>query len=135
MLGSRVLPDLLETMQIVALEIHFRFDGHDLGGISRIKNVEVGKTFDFPERHPQNLRAEAGPTHAQQERIFEASLLDVLAICFSASMFASCSSVMVSQPSQCFRPSHSIEKHPFATDAQLIVFFQSSSDAATASAS
>jgi len=30
------------------LEIHFRFDGHDLAGVGGIENVQLGKPFAFP---------------------------------------------------------------------------------------
>ena len=60
------------------LEIHFRFDGHDLSGIGGIENVQFGKTLNFSKRHAQNFGAEAGAAHAQQKSMLEARLLHVL---------------------------------------------------------
>src|SRR4029077_7636484 len=58
-----------------ALEVHFRFDGPDLRGVGGIQNMKLGMAFDFSKRHAQNFGTETGTSHAQQERVFESSLL------------------------------------------------------------
>src|SRR5258706_224791 len=76
MLGSSVLPDLLETMQTVLLRstLAYRFD---LRGISGIEHMQLGKSLDLAESQAQYFRAEAGAAHAEQQRVLELGLLYV----------------------------------------------------------
>jgi len=60
-----------------ALEIHFRFDGHDLGGVGGIENVQLGKPFALSKCHAQDFRAKAGAAHAEKQRVLETRLLHV----------------------------------------------------------
>ena len=75
MLGSSVLPDLLETMQIVLLRSIFLLDRLDLRGIGGIQNVQLGEALDLAEGQPQNFRAKARAAHAEQQRMLELGLL------------------------------------------------------------
>jgi len=39
--------------------------------------VEVGKTFDLPERHPQNFRAEAEPPMPSKSAFLKRAFLNL----------------------------------------------------------
>ncbi len=93
-LRTNLLPDLLEKILLVdvwferapgfagddadrAFEIDLGLDGFDLRGVSGIQHVQRGETLDLAKSHAQNFRAEAGPAHAQQQRMLELGLLYV----------------------------------------------------------
>ena len=75
MFGSRVEPDLLETMKIVFFKIDFVLERLHLGRVGGIEHVQFGKSADLPEGHLHHFRTEARAAHAQQQDMREAGAL------------------------------------------------------------
>ena len=77
MLGSSVLPDLLETMNSVRARSIVLSRRPDLRRIGRIEHVQAREARAGAEGLRQHLGAEAGAAHAEQHRIGEAGALDI----------------------------------------------------------
>ena len=77
MLGSRVLPDLLETIKSVFGNVDLMFERLHLGRISGIQHVQSGEVSGPPEGHAQDFRTETRPAHAEQQNVLEAALLNL----------------------------------------------------------
>jgi hypothetical protein len=77
MLGSSVLPDLLETMQIVLLRSTLFWMALICAGIGGIEHVQLGEALDLTEGEAQHFRAQTGAAHAQQQSVLEFGFLDV----------------------------------------------------------
>src|SRR5260370_1766012 len=58
-----------------ALQVDLGFNGFDLRGISGVEDMQLGKSFDLAEGNPQDFRAKARTSHAEQKRVLESSLL------------------------------------------------------------
>ncbi len=69
MLGSSVLPDLLETMNSVRFEVDRAFDAADLRRIGRIDDLQAREARLVAEALRQHLGAEARSAHAEQQDV------------------------------------------------------------------
>ncbi len=77
MLGSSVLPDLLETMNKRLRQIDFVLERLDLRRIGGIEHVQSGKPAILPKVISQHFGAQTGTTHAQQQDVGEVFFLDI----------------------------------------------------------
>ena len=77
MLGSSVVPDLLETMNSVLRQIDFVLERLDLRRIGGVEHVKLGKAGDLAEGFFEDFGAKAGAAHAEQKDVGEAVRLYV----------------------------------------------------------
>ena len=71
MLGSSVVPDLLETMKIVLAEVYLVREGLHLGRIRGVQHEQLRIAVLLPERHSEDFRAQAGSAHSEQQSLLE----------------------------------------------------------------
>ena len=71
MLGSSVVPDLLETMNSVFARSTLFSDCLDLRRIGGIEHVQLREACDLAEGHRQHFRTQTGTAHAQQQDVGE----------------------------------------------------------------
>ena len=77
MFGSRVEPDLLETMKRVLRQIDLGFHGADLRGIGGVEHVQAGEAGEMAEGQRQHFRTQAGAAHAEQQNIVKAAVAHI----------------------------------------------------------
>ena len=78
MLGSSVLPDLLETMKSVsAISILFS-NAFTCAGSVESRTCKIRISGNLAERHAQNFRTQARSAHAEQKNVLEAGAPDFL---------------------------------------------------------
>src|SRR6266850_1302048 len=136
MLGSSVLPDLLETMQIVLLRSTFASRALICAGSVESRTCSSGKPLIFPKVIHRTSGQRLEPPIPSKSACLNRAFFRSSAICLRALMWASCSSVMVSQPSQLLSSEPLQSEASFCQRrATLLLFFHSSSDEATAPAS
>src|SRR5229473_2568296 len=100
MLGSRVLPDLLETMQMVLLRSTFASTALICAGSVESRTCNSGKPLIFPKVMRRTSGQRLEPPMPSKSACLKRAFFTSAAICFKTSICASCSSVIVSQPSQ-----------------------------------
>ena len=100
MLGSSVLPDLLETMKRVFCRSSFASKRFDLRGIGGIEHVQLGEALDLAEGEAQDFGQRLEPPMPSSRACLNSAFLMSAAMFFSVDRCApSWSSVMPSQPS------------------------------------
>ena len=77
MLGSRVVPDLLETMNKVFARLTLFSNAFTCAGSVESSTCSSGKPAILPKVSLQHIRTQAGTTHAQQQDVGEVFLLNV----------------------------------------------------------
>jgi len=82
------------------LQIDLCFGGFDLRGIGGVEDVQLGKSFDLAEREPQDFRAKARTSHAEQKGVLESRLFTSAAREVKAALCAHLVIGDSSQPSQ-----------------------------------
>src|SRR6266481_2934951 len=136
MLGSSVLPDLLETMQIVLLRSTFASMALICAGSVESRTCSSGNPLILPKVICRTSGQRLEPPIPNRRACLKRAFFTSPAICFSASIWPSCSSVIVSQPSQLLSSVPLQSEASFCQRrATLLFFFQSSMDVATAPAS
>ena len=101
MLGSRVEPDLLETMNSVFARSTLRSTAWTCAGSVESSTCSSGKPGDLAEGLLPDLGAQAGAAHAQEQRVGEALRLHLGSRApRRAPRSSSCCATMPSQPSQ-----------------------------------
>src|SRR5713226_2211310 len=136
MFGSRVLPDLLETIQIVRLRSSFA--SMDLICTESVESntCSSGNPLIFPKVMRRTSGQRLEPPIPSSNACLKRDFFTSPAICSRTSMCASCSSVIVSQPSQLLSSVPVQSEASFCQRRATFLFlFQSSSDAETALAS
>src|SRR6267143_2183391 len=134
--GSSVLPDLLDTMQIVLLRSSLASMALICAGSVESRTCSSGNPLIFPNVMRKTSGQRLEPPMPSNKACLNLAFLTSSAICLKTSVCASCSSVMVSHPSQLLSSvpvqSEASFCHSLAT---LLFLFQSSMDATTAPAS
>src|SRR5437660_1580577 len=100
MLGSSVLPDLLETMQRILWRSTFASMALICAGSVESRTCSSGNPFIFPNVMRRTSGHRLEPPMPSKSASLNRAFFTSPATCFRTSMCAICSSVMVSQPSQ-----------------------------------
>ncbi len=131
--GSSVLPDLLDTMQSVFLRSSFFSMALICVGSVESSTCSSGKPAIFPNVMRSTSGHKLDPPMPSSSTCLNFAFFTSTASRFNAPRFASCCSVIVSQPSHLFSSVLLHNKASFChSRATLLLFFQSSSEAATA---
>ena len=131
--GSSVLPDLLDTMHRVFFRSSFFSIALICTGSVESSTCSSGKPATFPKVMRSTSGHRLDPPIPSSRTCLNFAFFTSVASCFSESSLASCSSVVVNQPSQLLS---SVLLHSEASfchnRATLLFLFQSSSEASTA---
>src|SRR5579863_7229319 len=136
MLGSRVLPDLLETMQRVFLRSSFFSRVLIWTGSVESRTCSSGKPVILPKVMRRTSGQRLEPPMPSRRTCLNLAFFTSAASCLKAARFANCSSAMVSQPSQL--PSSVLLQREASfcqSRATLLLLLQSSNEALTAACS
>src|SRR6516164_6521654 len=133
MLGSSVLPDLLDTMQRVFLRSSLFSSSLICAGSVESRTCSSGKPATLPKVMRRTSGQRLEPPIPSSTTCLNLIFLTSSANCLKAARLAICSSAMVSQPSQLFSSVLVQSEASFCQRrATLLPFFQSASDACTA---
>ncbi len=115
--GSSVEPDLLDTMNIVRLQVDLLFESPPLcAGSVESRTMQIRKSRTAAKRQAQYFRAQAGSAHAQQQRVLESGRLDFRGKFFEARPSCELLPAIPSQPSHC---ASSVPVQTVASPAQM----------------
>src|SRR5438477_5999119 len=136
MFGSSVLPDLLETMHSVFLRSSFFSIALICAGSVESRTCSSGNPATLPKVMSSTSGHKLEPPIPSNRTCLNFAFFTSDASCCSVPRFASCSYVMVNQPSHLFSLVLLQSEASFChSRATLLFFFQSSSEAATAACS